>query len=103
MCELCVTHGYGKTWYKSAENYARHMYKLRKPGQSRQGFETDPEQQVIAIVEETIEAKTVAPERFDEMVKTARRLVSKLASCQAIPIQEAEKVIDMASPIALIP
>lgn len=102
MCNVCVTHGYGKTWYKHAENYARQMYKLRKPGQVPKEAGADPESQASLIIEEAIEAKAVAPERFDEMRKTALKLVTQYSVGQAVPIQEAEKVVDLASPIALM-
>lgn len=102
MCMMCVTHGYGKVWYKNAENYARQMYKLRKPGQVPKEGGADPEAQAALIVEEAIEAKAIAPERFEEMRQTALRMVSQHQVAQAAPIQEVEKVIDLASPIALM-
>ena len=104
MCQYCMTHGQGQVWYKNAVNYARQMYKLRKrvgAADPRQK-ELDPESQAGLILAQAVEAKTIDPQRYPELKRLANRLGLQTAVGQAITLQEAMDIVDLASPIALM-
>jgi len=105
MCYLCDEFGDGGIWYLNPKNYARNMYKLRLPGEGFKGADAGPETGARA-----------GPTLFDllaAMEKGEQAEVEKIATelsnvkgagqeGQVIPLKDAEKVLDLCSPIGIM-
>ncbi len=105
MCVLCEQYGdahYGNgLWYLNPNNYARNMYKLREPGQGFQSREAGPES--------GIPSHSLAPliklqddGNFEEYNRTLRNWQGRGAGSQVVPLADADKVLEISSPIGLI-
>ena len=106
MCFLCEQYGDGDIWYLKPENYARNMYKLRLPGEEFKGADAGIE--TGAFAGPTVEDFLQAIEKGDEgEYKKLTGLWEAMHSertggSQVIPLQDAEKIMDLCSPIGLI-
>ena len=77
MCRLCEKYGaekYGDgIWYLNPENYARNMYKLRKPGEAPKGadtgIETGTEAEAKFMFSEIVDAMEQGPEEYERVVR----------------------------------
>ena len=99
MCQWCVAHGEGKIWYKNAKNYARKMYKVRK-AQASSKPEVNPQEQAEQIIQEVIEARDLAPDKFPSLKKNVERMLHTFHFGQVVPLQDMKEIIDIAYPIA---
>lgn len=102
MCEFCFAHGTGKKWFKFASHYAREMYYRKRseaPVKKRGG---SVEGQVAALALQTMEAKSLKPSKYPELLKKANRLTRETHSGQVLTLEDAETLIDLAHPIAFI-
>jgi NAD-dependent dihydropyrimidine dehydrogenase PreA subunit len=106
MCWLCDEFGdpqYGNgIWYLNPKNYARNMYKLRLPGEGLKGPEAGLE--TGARMGPTTEDLIQAIERGDQAgyIKTQAELIAREQGSQVVPLEDAEKVLELCSPIGLI-
>ncbi len=111
MCYLCKEYGdpkYGNgLWYLNPPNYARNMYKLRLPGEGFAGVEASIEtgvrlggptqQDLIAAIEKGDQ------EEFNRMKKEMHEMsVARGGGGQVVPLEDADKVLELCSPIGLI-
>ncbi len=106
MCYLCDEFGEGGIWYLNPKNYSRNMYKLRMPGEKLKGADAGPE---TGVREGPTTADLVTAieegrrEDFDtfisEMNESARQHGGE---GQVIPLKDAEKVMELCSPIGLL-
>jgi len=101
MCQYCMTHGYGKTWYKNAMNYARQMYKLKK-GKSSKDLGRDPEGAAALIIAEAVEARGLKPEEFPRLRHMANKVAQEMVVGQVVTLEDAMTMVELASPIALM-
>jgi len=94
-------HGNG-LWYLNPKNYARNMYKLRAPGEGLKGAEagletgarTGPSQMdLLNAVENNDRAE------FDRLTTIMQ---SRGQGSQIVPMEDADKVLELCSPIGLI-
>jgi len=105
MCYLCEQFGEGDLWYLNPKNYARNMYKLRKPGEGFKGAEagletgehTGPTQ--IDLID--------AIDRGDEEdIARIREALNNIKGAgqegQVIPLKDAEKVMDLCTCIGIM-
>lgn len=103
MCFLCDAYGDGSLWYLNPRNYARQMYKLRKPGEMPKGPEADPEYASHVVAVPWVEALEKGQEAFARvMQQEEERSRARGAGAQVLPLADAEKVMELASPIALM-
>jgi len=111
MCWLCDTYGdlnYSNgLWYLNPRNYARNMYKLRAPGEGFSGvLKGGGETGATAPgprLPELLDAMEKSKEEF-ERVRTEWYESVKNAggSSQVVPLGDADKVLELCSPIGLI-
>ena len=113
MCWLCEQFGdprYGDgLWYLNPRSYARNMYKLRSPGESYKGADAGLETGVMEHRGPTIADVMAAQENndgaeVDRMLKEMRDLFMQGEGQpnQVVPLEEADKVLELCSPIGLI-
>jgi NAD-dependent dihydropyrimidine dehydrogenase PreA subunit len=106
MCWLCDEYGdpqYGNgIWYLNPKNYARNMYKLRLPGEGLKGAEAGLE--TGARAGPTTEDLIQAIERGDQAgyIKIQEELIAREQGSQVVPLEDADKVLELSSPIGLI-
>ncbi|MFC1989253.1 ATP-binding protein [Chloroflexota bacterium] len=106
MCYLCDEYGDGGIWYLKPENYARNMYKLRLPGEGFKGAEVGLETGARAgpTEEDLIDALERGHQEeitniSNEMNENTKR---RGMGSQVVPLQDAEKILELCSPIGLI-
>ncbi len=110
MCWLCEKYGDSKhgdgIWYLNPSNYARNMYKLRSPGTGFKGveasFETGEREGPTDF--DLVDALDKGdPQELDrikrELTESYRR---KGAGSQVLPLKDADRVLELSSPIGLI-
>ncbi len=107
MCYLCdkygdPEHGNG-LWYLNPRNYGRHIYKLREPGEKHKGPGGVEGVSWGPGVADLVAALEVSWEKFDSVRKEMAANWKKTGQeRQVIPLQDAEKIMDLCSPIALM-
>jgi len=107
MCVFCEQYGDPEhengLWYLNPKNYARNMYKLRPPGTGFKGSEASLEADVGLGPVKILEATEKGMEEFVAAVNRAEEEVMKKgATGQVVPLKDAEKVLEIASPMALM-
>ena len=106
MCWLCDEFGdtqYGNgLWYLNPINYARNMYKVRLPGEGFKGAEVGLE--TGARIGPTTEDLMQAIERGDQAgyAKMQADLIATEQGSQVVPLEDADRVLELCSPIGLI-
>jgi len=102
MCFACDAYGDGGLWYLNPKNFARQLYKVKKPGEKASDYGTDPETQGGARRAQQMEVRFTDPERFQQIVKE-ENIATRMGLRgipQAIPLQDAFRVVEMAYPVA---
>ena len=107
MCHYCDEYGDGGIWYLNPKNYARNMYKLRAPGAgfkgAEAGIETGDEISSVLSLDDLVEASEKGQEEFDRLAKEKEDGFRRLGmGGQVIPLKDAEKVLELCSPVGLI-
>ncbi len=103
MCEFCFAHGTGKHWFKEARMYAREMYhRVRVDREHRRKHGPGLEAQVQGLALQAMEAKNLKPEKYPDIVAKLNKMTRDIHSGQVITLEDAETMIDLASPIAFI-
>lgn len=106
MCWLCDEFGdtqYGNgLWYLNPINYARNMYKVRLPGDRFKGAEVGLE--TGARIGPTTLDLIQAIERGDQpgYAKMQADLIATEQGSQVVPLEDADRVLELCSPIGLI-
>ena len=102
MCWVCKACGDGTRWYLNPKNFARQMYKVKKPGEVAKEYGEDPEAQVGRRLFEALDLRFTDPQKFQEAVKHFNDNKGKglLQIVQILPLKEALQVAEMAYPIA---
>ena len=113
MCFYCDIWGEGETWFLNPRNYSRHMYTVRPPrqaarqetrGAARESGITltqgDLEKAAVDAMEESPEAFQEASKRLKEHMEISSRVGG--FEGQVLTLQEADKVLELASPIGLL-
>ena len=106
MCYLCDEYGDGGIWYLKPENYARNMYKLRLPGEGFKGAEAGLEtgERAGPTEEDLIDA--LERGQHEEITRITNEMKEEIkrrgTGSQVVPLQDAEKVLELCSPIGLI-
>ena len=105
MCYLCDEYGDGDIWYLNPKHYARNMYKLRLPGEGFKGADAAPETGEASgpSTEDLVEALEKGQEEFDSLAQEFEDNVRRHGmQNQIVPLKDAEKVLELCSPIGLI-
>ena len=113
MCWMCEKYGEGGLWYLNPKVYARQMYKLREPGkgpttvygqtgvrETAYGDETRVREEAPISREEVIRIRNEEPEKYDEALKRHNDNVHRGATAQAVPLQDAFKMVEIGPPLA---
>jgi NAD-dependent dihydropyrimidine dehydrogenase PreA subunit len=103
MCEFCAQHGDGKTWYLQAENYAVDLSKDLERREYVIDFVSGFDQRMRRNVP-LLKAFKAAP----KPVRAAFRAYSQPRQLrdhfgQPVPIEECERIFDIATSIVLLP
>ncbi len=110
MCYLCERFGDPKVgggiWYFRPESYARNMYKLREPSEGLKGagaaLETG-ERAGPALTDLVDAMEKGEQEEFDRLCWEIQEHVKRIGhEGQVLPLKDADKVLELCSPIALI-
>ena len=107
MCFYCDAYGdpqYGNgLWYLNPKNHSRQMYKLRRPGEGFKSTEAGPESVAGLPLYDMLQAIEEGPEAFEKIVKAmsdGMKAIGQLG--QVLPLKDAELIMELSSPIALI-
>lgn len=97
MCDFCVKHGNGGKWYENVENYARRMFKIRR----EKGEFFDVQSMLESIIDEAVEARSLPDKsKYEEVKDKVEMMLYNIHFGQVITLEEAEKILDIAYPIA---
>ncbi len=106
MCFMCKQYGdpkYGNgLWYLNPLNHARNMYKLRMPGEALAGAEAGLETGVHAGPTIVDLLKTIENNDKEQYIKIAQYMNEHGQGSQVVPLDDADKVLELCSPIGLI-
>jgi Pyruvate/2-oxoacid:ferredoxin oxidoreductase delta subunit len=96
-------------WYLNPRNYTRQMYTVRKPDAGRKTLSGEAEAATaIGLEKMIVDAMEEGPEQFEQARQIFRDGMDMSMGTiggwdgQVLPLQDAEKVIEIASPKALI-
>jgi len=98
MCWICDKFGDGGLWYLNPKNYARNLYRRRKPGEKPKAYGEDPELSFLPYMRSLISAKWDDPEHFEERIREAN--AKKQFYNQVVPLEDAFKIVELAYPVA---
>ena len=117
MCFYCELWGDGEVWFLNPRNYSRQMYSVRPPGQGPQQVtrgaasrsasdvvtQGDLEKALVDAMEEGPEAFRATKKRLKDHMETSSQggRIGGFES-QVLTLQEAEKVLELSSPIGLL-
>ena len=109
MCIYCELWGDGMIWYLNPKNYPRHMYTLPRPDAKPKaaGGEADPAGYINAE-RALVDAMEKGPEEFEATLNALRDGMDMMQGSvggwmgQAVPLRDAEKMVEIANPLGLI-
>jgi len=104
LCDWCLEHGEGKKWYLNVENQVHDFFEQFI--KERKKKEPPPiaqfENMYFALTQIVLEwTKEKSPEVAKELRKAAEERVHKYNLHQVVPLEEAERILEIASPIAV--
>ena len=116
MCFYCELWGEGETWFLNPRNYSRQMYSVRPPGQgpsevsrgtsrgsSIGATQGELQKMLVDTMEEGPEAYKATMQKLkDHMEESSGGGRIGGFEAQVITLAEAEKVLELSSPIALL-
>jgi len=106
MCWLCDEYGDPKVgnglWYLNPPNYARNMYKLRLPGEGFKGAEAGLETGEHAGPTIADLIKALEEGNQEEYTRIQHEMQVREQESQVVPLEDADKVLELCSPIGLI-
>jgi len=103
LCEQFGDHHYGQgLWYLNPKNYARNMYKLRAPGEGFKGAEAGLETGARSGPGLAELLRAAEDNNYDEYQKISRFMRETGQGSQVVPLEDADRVLELSSPIGLI-
>lgn len=105
MCYFCDEYGdpeSGGIWYLNPKNHARNMYKLRLPGEGFKGAEVGLETGVRAGPTIADLLNTQEKGDWEEYDKIRQEMQARGQGSQVLPLEDADKVLELCSPVGLI-
>src|SRR4030042_5176634 len=106
MCFVCEQFGDPKQgnglWYLNPTNYARNMYKLLAPGQGFAGAEAGLETGARSGPSTMDLLNAIENDDYPTYDKIRKALVARGQGSQVVPLVDADKVLELCSPIGLI-
>ena len=117
MCFYCDLWGDGQPWYLNPRNYSRQMYSLRPPGKgpqlvSKAGVRSAGTEAVTAgdLEKAVVDAMEIGPDAYKAAVARMKHHMEASSGggrvggfeAQVLSLQEAEKVLELSSPISLL-
>lgn len=101
MCEFCTQHGEGEKWYLTMKNYSREMLSQDKRVEFMDDFLARFEQNGLAIKQ--LDAVRGNPVVYGFVRRMATRWQKKNHWGQVVPIEDAERIIDLVDSIVRLP
>lgn len=109
MCIYCELWGDGMIWYLNPKNYPRHMYTLPRPDAKPKaaGGEADPAGYINGE-RALVDALEKGPDEFEATLNALRDGMDMMQGSvggwmgQAVPLRDAEKMVEIANPLGLI-
>jgi Pyruvate/2-oxoacid:ferredoxin oxidoreductase delta subunit len=109
MCWLCDQFGDPEyadgLWYLNPKNYARNMYKLREPGQAFKGAGAAMEtgERPGPGLDDVMRAIQTDKQAYEKVTQEWQDSLGLHGSgAQVVPMEDADKILELCSPIALI-
>lgn len=102
MCNLCDQFGDGGLWYLNSKNYARNMYRLRLPGEKPKGADAGLETGVRTGPTEGDLIDAIERGDREDYAKMQQYMNEHGQESQVVPLKDAEKVLELSSPIGLM-
>ena len=102
MCWMCDKYGEGGYWYLNPKLYARQMYTLKAPGQTKAAFGQmgiggQPRPMPMS---ELLRIRNDEPEKYADALKIFNDDLPNHAVAQCITLQEACQIADIGAPMA---
>ena len=103
MCEFCVQHGEGKKWYLLMENYSEELFHQKKSDEYVRGFLRQFNEDASKSLEQmdSLRRKPSFVQRFVRSLIIRKQ--KKVHYGQIVPIEDVEKVIDLAKVVVRLP
>lgn len=103
VCEFCIKHGEGKKWYEVMENYSVELLNQSSRTDYIKTFFPNIERSATSTIGklEWTKAKIPLAYRFIRKLGTVR--MKNLHFGQVVPLEDAEKIIDMVQSVTRIP
>jgi len=102
MCEVCKAYGDAERWYFNPKNFARQMYRRRKPGEGQREFGTDPELSSGERKRELLNTRFEDHQRFRQLVRQANenKWDHRFEIAQVVPLRDCLKILELSYPVA---
>jgi len=109
MCLYCDAWGEGMLWYLNPKNYSRQLYTVRKPEAGRTALSGEADAGIaISMEKRLVDAMEEGDAEFQQALQMYRDGMDLTMGTiggwdgQVLPLKDAEKVVEIASPKALI-
>lgn len=103
MCEFCTKHGEGKKWYEIMEHYSKEFANDPKRLKFIKDFVTGMRQNAGANLSKLAWVKRKIPLAYRFIRKMATANMKQFHYGQIVPLEDAEKILDMVHSITRIP
>ncbi|HWI54115.1 MAG TPA: 4Fe-4S binding protein [Desulfobacteria bacterium] len=103
MCEFCIKHGEGKKWYEVMEHYSRELLSLENREEYIKNFFPNMQRTANSTLARLELAKRKVPLAYRFIRKIGTGRMKKLHFGQVVPLEDAEKIVDMVHSITRIP
>ena len=102
MCEFCIRHGEGKKWYEVMENYSAEMLAENGRQQYVNHFIPGIQRSALTNIARLEDAKRRFPAVYRFIRTVGNYRMKKVHYGQVVPLEDAEKIIDMCSSITRV-
>lgn len=103
MCEFCLKHGEGKKWYEVMQNYSQEMLEEEKRKEYIGQFVMSMRDSAGSSVEKLHWVRGKSPMAYRFVRKMSSWWMKKLHFGQVVPLEDAERIVDMVHSITRIP
>jgi len=103
MCEWCTKHGDGKKWYLNVKNYSKELAAKNKDTEKYMEMYIQDIERVVAKTESWWLSLLKVPGIGNIIKENDKRFVNRFHTGQVLTLEDAKRVIDLASPIAKMP
>lgn len=103
MCEFCIKHGEGKKWYEVMEHYSKELLALENREEYIKNFFPNMLSTANSTISKLELAKRKVPFAYRFIRKIGTGRMKKHHFGQVVPLEDAEKIVDMVQSVTRIP